>query len=119
MDKFKVWCKDNNEWEKDLCVLTPNGTLLTEFKGRFIPLRKENHILVFWIGQYDIKGNELYKDDLVLYKNKTWQIVFIDGAFLLKDLYSKCTEYLKHEYINWNKTEKVCSIYEKSELLSN
>lgn len=63
------------------------------------------------VGQYieenDKNNNELYENDLVLYRNKTWQIVFIDSAFLLKDLYSKCTEYLKHEYIHWRKTEKV------------
>jgi hypothetical protein len=117
MNKFKVWCKDNKEWEKDLCVLTPDGRLLTEFRDRLIPLKPDNHIIVFYIGQEDKNNNELYENDLVLYRNKTWQIVFIDSAFLLKDFSSKCTEYLKHEYIHWSQTEKVCSIYENPKLL--
>lgn len=52
--KFRVWCKNNREWEKDTCVLTPNGKLIHQSaKGPLVPLRPDTHIVSMFTGLYD------------------------------------------------------------------
>jgi len=63
--KFRVWCKEKNEWEKDSVVLFPDGRLGHWLGNRFISLRQENHILVFFTGLFDKNGKEIWEGDIV------------------------------------------------------
>lgn len=65
-NKFKVWCKDRNEWEKDLCVLGQDGVVYRiRRSGQLVPLRPEAHIPVFLIGKKDDNDVEIYEGDII------------------------------------------------------
>lgn len=56
--KYKVWCKDRNEWEKDEMCLLPNGKLMEIKTGHIV--KEETHILVFWTSL-----KEIYEGDII------------------------------------------------------
>lgn len=73
-NKFRVWCNDKNEWEKDYCVLNQDGILLHQMKnGYFVALKKESHIVEFSTGSTYENGKEMYAGDRaeIRYNNGT------------------------------------------------
>jgi len=60
--KFRVWCVDHNEWEKDTCTLSLNGVVL---HGNFMSIRPENHIVTQYTGLKDEKKRDIYEKDIV------------------------------------------------------
>ena len=93
-------------------------TGIREYNGRATGIVMEDiEYLQLYINEKDKNNSKLYKDDLVLYRNRTYQIVYKEGAFMLKDAFSKCSEYLKHEYTFWSKVEKIGNIYQNKDLL--
>lgn len=65
--KYKVWCHDKNEWEKDRVALLPSGVLLHETSGGWMPLKEKTHTVVFYVGLHDLEGKEMYERDVVRY----------------------------------------------------
>lgn len=61
--KFKVWCLNKKEWEKDSSVIGPDGQLYWT-KG-LIPAKMENHIVEKCTGRNDINGTLIYGGDIV------------------------------------------------------
>ena len=41
--RFKVWCKNNNEWEKDYCLVGQDGKLYQLIHGQLIQCRPDTH----------------------------------------------------------------------------
>ena len=66
--KFRVWCENNKEWEKDTTILHPNGNLYDVRHG-FI-LNSDTHI----IEDYVEALNAYEGDILVTEESDSWEI---------------------------------------------
>ena len=70
--KFRVWCKNKKEWEKNDVALLQNGSLFDLDNKVF--LKKENHVLLFSINHVDCEDNELYQGDILLLSSmESWK----------------------------------------------
>ena len=121
--KYRLWCKDKNEWEKDSWVILPNGNLMWVEYGNLVGgVYMKNHILVRSTEFKDIEGKEIYEGDIIRYwdnfdeRYKLAIIKFNKGSFIMTN-----------DRINWdigvtNKDDKiriVGNIYENKDLIED
>ena len=121
--KYRLWCKDKNEWEKDSWVILPNGNLMWVEYGNLVGgVYMKNHILVRSTEFKDIEGKEIYEGDIIRYwdnfdeRYKLAIIKFNKGSFIMTN-----------DRINWdigvtNKDDKiriVGNIYEDKDLIED
>ena len=121
--RYRLWCKDKNEWEKDSWVILPNGDLMWVEYGNLVGgVYMKNHILVKSTGVKDIDGKEIYEGDIIRYwdnfdeRYKLAIIKFDKGSFIMTN-----------DRINWdigvtNKDDKVKivgNIYENKNLIDD
>ena len=96
--KYKLWCKNKNEWEKDNWVILPNGDLMWVEYGNLVGgVYMKNHVLVRSTEFKDIEGKEIYEGDIIRYwdnfdeRYKLGIIKFDKGSFIMTN-----------DRINWN-----------------
>lgn len=115
--KFRVWCKNKNEWEKDEVLINQNGNLFmltAKHSIVVVPIKSETHIVQYSTGLRDKKGEEIYQGDIVTHNTNIMgdTVVWFGGAFRLG-------EGLKtHTLLNRIEgCEVIGNIYENPELL--
>lgn len=65
-NKYKVWCKNNNGWEKDDCLLNQYGDLFQFLtNGRLVPLREDTHTIIIDSGVKDLNDKEAYNGHIL------------------------------------------------------
>lgn len=122
--KYRLWCNNKKEWEKDAWHLTPDGRIIDS--NRQIEMKSETHFLNQFTGLLDKQGVEIYEGDVVAYdlgfddeKHENYKIVFDNKqcAYFMFPLNDKSR--LRHfTYSAKNDCEVIGNIYENSELLN-
>lgn len=82
--RYRVWCRNNNEWEKDEMFLAEDGSLYHVLRnGRLQRCRPDTHTVQFFTGLRDSKrtedfpeGQEIHKGDICL--NKYGKYLLVD-----------------------------------------
>ena len=64
-NKFRVWCKNKNEWEEHRCAVTTDGKLFHMTSSIMMPLKEENHIVEFYSGLNDHNGKFIFTGDIL------------------------------------------------------
>ena len=142
--KFRVWCKTNQEWEKDeICITNRNQYLIRNFAPKFTKITDDEpqyHEISFCTGLKDQNGKLIYEGDIVnvyvsskkLYR---YQVKFEIGSFMLvsndemfdfpnkwnDNVYPLSQLYFEYENEDYyiNQLEIIGNIYENKELLND
>lgn len=64
-NKFRVWCKDYNEWEKDPIFLSQDGIPYHFLRGQLVAIKPHNHVIQFFTGLFDADGKAIYDGDII------------------------------------------------------
>lgn len=116
--KFRVWCKDFNEWEKDTILLTPSGQKVhLDRHNRIVSIKPENHIVMLYTGLKDGNGQEIYEGDIVDYYTESEHDTLEGRAEVI---YENCSFMIDEWWLGVfedKAIEVIGNIYENPELL--
>ena len=119
--RYRLWCKDKNEWEKDDWVILPNGDLMWVEYGNLVGgVYMKNHTLIRSTEFKDTEGKEIYEGDIIRYwdgveeRYKLAVIKFDAGGFIMINDRIRWNIYLTDEN---DEIKIVGNIYENKDLL--
>lgn len=78
MPRYRLWCKNSNEWEKENSWIGMNGCLMTLRGGCPYPLSSETHILQRSTEKNDISGKEIFEGDIIESHTSNGQILALN-----------------------------------------
>lgn len=122
--KFRVWCKNKNEWEKDSVIINESGVMFQLNNDKLSPCYPKTHIIMQSTGLKDINNKEIYESDIITYYSisgkNIGKIIYREetASFHLKTLRSEqglIGSSLRND--EKNNYEIIGNIYENLELL--
>lgn len=109
--KFRLWCDNKKEWEKDEWYLNKNGKIIDA--KRQIEMKKETHFLSQSTGLLDKNGVEIYGGDIVKNEYEKLGLVrYENGALIISNT---CGWFKKDHGLQF---EVIGNIYDNPELLA-
>lgn len=118
-NKFRVWCKSKNEWEKDDIAIYQNGTIRHYSKGLSMHVSPDTHIICFYTGLKDKNDIEIYEGYIVKFFGTGMRsdsaigiVKFQEGRFVFE-----IGKYSYRDIAGWKNTEIIGNIYENLELI--
>lgn len=120
--RYRLWCDNKKEWEKDEWYLTPSGRIIDA--RRQVEMKKETHFLSQFTGLFDKQGKEIYEGDIVKNSiNDILEVLWCDDrcCFEMRGRYDKShvIKQLDCDIIIDLNVEVIGNIYEHSHLLDN
>lgn len=118
--KFRVWCKNKKEWEKDLCFISQTG-ILYHVDGRGVPqpTKPGTHIVSQYIGVQDTHGVDICEGDIVKSGDNIGTVEFFKDSYAIK--LTKPLRGISPPQIvvnlSWTDLEIIGNIHENPELL--
>jgi len=80
---YRVWCKNNQEWEQDEVGLTPDGDLYDIPHNKLLNMK--NHIVEFETGLTDKNGVKIFEGDVISVGDNSLfvsgEVYFCNGCF--------------------------------------
>lgn len=118
--KFRAYLKDTNEmvtvgamdWDYEgnlLCLNYPKGK---DYFGH-----EDNIVLMQYTGCKDMRGKEIYEDDIVRYRNNLYQVKWVFFSFYIHRIDGRNLKELEKVAIDEKGMELIGNIYENPELL--
>ena len=119
--KFRVWCENNQEWEKDTILISNKNMyeIRNDKFTKYTDIDPKNHIINFCTGLKDKNGKLIYEDDIVDTRQGRMVIKF-DEYRAMFCMISPIKEHSETPLYNAdyaNRLEVIGNIYENTELL--
>ena len=119
--KFRVWCENNQEWEKDTILISNKNMyeIRNDKFTKYTDIDPKNHIINFCTGLKDKNGKLIYEDDIV--DTQQWRMVIkFDEYRAMFCMINPIKKHSKTPLYNAdyaNRLEVIGNIYENPELL--
>ena len=119
--KFRVWCENNQEWEKDTILISNKNMyeIRNDKFTKYTDIDPKNHIINFCTGLKDKNGKLIYEDDIVDTRQGRMVVKFDEyrAMFCMIDPAQNHTETPLYNADYANRLEVIGNIYENTELL--
>jgi len=119
-NKFRVWCRDYNEWEKDPIFLSQDGTPYHLLRGQLVAIKPHNHVVQFFTGLFDSEGGAICCGDLLQDEDGGVCEVYLQkGSYCLRFLKDFRGRILLEDYLRTGENVIVGNIFQNPELLKS
>lgn len=101
-NKFRVWCKNSSQWEKDFCAIDQDGQLYqvinkVNYSPKMIRISEDTHVVEMYTGLNDStrseefpEGKPIFEGDIVMTINHDRSKPMHGIVFVCEVVWSKC-----------------------------